>query len=400
MTTSRKQELLRKPGQSQRATFLELFFDLVFVFALTRVSQRLVEDFTSERRIVLPEAGQTLLVLLAIWLIWAFTAGTTDVYNPERPEIQLLVVLSMFGALVMAVAVPEAFGSRAAVFASAYLAIRLTQAFLLVLALRGHQAQRRAARVLLWLALSTTPWIAGAFFADGPARGLLWTLALGSDYVGASLGHPFPWLGRSPTSEWAYRGEHLGERYQQFFIIALGDQLLTIGATVSGTGFDRGRAAAFVVAFATTALLWRIYIYRAGGLFAAAITGAPDPGRVARSGSFGHLIMVTGIVATAVGEQLVIEHPLGHQDPAWIAVLLGGPALFLAGRATFEYAVFARVSRSRVIGLLVLAAISPVMVLVPPLPVAIAAALVLAWVAGSDAAHARGRPPEPASPHR
>jgi low temperature requirement protein LtrA len=400
MTRSQARELLRRPGHPQRATFLELFFDLVFVFALTRISQRLVEDFTSERRIVVPEAGQTLLLLLAIWLIWAFTAGTTDVYNPERPEIQLLVVLSMFGGLVMGVALPEAFGTRAVLFAGAYLAVRLSQALLLVFALRGHEAQRGAARPLFWLALSATPWIAGALIADGPARGVLWTVALGLDYVGANLGHPAPGLGRAPSSEWAFRGEHLGERYQQFFIIALGDQLLVIGGTVSGAGFDGGRTAAFVVAFATMALLWRIYIYRAGGLFSAAIIGAPDPGRVAQAGSLGHLIMVAGIVAIAVGDQLVIEHAFGPYDPAWVSVILGGPALFLAGRATFEYAVFARVSASRVIGLLVLAAISPVMVLVPPLPVAVAAALVLAGVAVSDAARTRGRPPEPASPLR
>jgi low temperature requirement protein LtrA len=400
MTMSGSAGLMRRPGQRQRATFLELFFDLVYVFALTRISQRLVEDFTSERRIVLSEAGQSLLLLLTIWLIWAFTAGITDVYNPERPEIQLLVVTSMFGSLVMGIALPEAFGERAALFATTYLAVRVSQGLFLVLALRGHEAQRRAVRPLFWSALSAGPWIVGAFFADGPARGVLWTLALAVDYTGATLGHPAPWLGRAPTSEWTFRGEHLAERYQQFFIIALGELILIVGGTFSGGRFDSGRTAAFVVAFTTMALLWRIYIYRAGELFASAIAAAPDPGRVARSASYAHLIMVTGIVAIAVGDELVIEHPTGHQDPAWILVIIGGPALFLVGRSVFEYAVFARVSRSRVIGLLVLAALAPVMVTVPPLSVAVAAAIVLAGVAVSDAARTRGRPPEPSSPFR
>jgi low temperature requirement protein LtrA len=400
MTTTGAANLLRRPEQPQRATFLELFFDLVFIFALTRVSERLVEDLTSERRIVLSEAGQTLLLLLAIWLIWAFTAGITDLYDPRRPEIQLLVVGSMFGSLVMAVALPEAFGDRADVFASAYVAVRVSQVVLLVLALRGHEPQRRAARPLFWFALSAGPWLAGAFVAEGPARGALWTLALAVDYAGASLGHPVPWLARSPSSEWTFRGEHLAERYQQFFIIALGEQMIVIGGTFSSGGFDHARTAAFVVAFAAMALLWRIYIHRAGGVFPAAVATAPDPGRLARMASFAHLLMVAGIVAIAVGDELVIEHALEHQDPVWISVIIGGPALFLAGRAIFEYAVFRRVSRSRVIGVLVLVAMSPVMVLVPPLPAAIAAALVLAGVAVSDAARGRGRPPEPPSPLR
>ena len=125
---------------------------------------------------------------------------------------------------------------------------------------------------------------------------------------------------------------------------------------------------------------------------------APDPFRVGLSAVYSHLVMVAGVVVTAVGYELVIGHPFGHTQPAWIAVILGGPALFLAGRALFEYAVFARVSWDRPIGVLVLAALAPAMLLVPPLLVAIAATTVLAGVAVSDAARARGRPPEPPSP--
>jgi low temperature requirement protein LtrA len=173
-----------------------------------------------------------------------------------------------------------------------------------------------------------------------------------------------------------------------------------MGFAFSGGGFETGRTAAFVVSFATTVLLWRIYIYRAGELLPAAIAAARDPGRLARSASFAHLLMVAGVVAIAVGYELVITHPFGHTDTAWIAVILGGPALFLVGRAIFEHAVFARVSRSRLIGLVVLTAIAPAMVLVPPLVVAVAAALVLVGIAVTDAARARGRPPEPPSTPR
>ncbi|MGC5017144.1 low temperature requirement protein A [Micromonospora sp. DT47] len=152
------------------------------------------------------------------------------------------------------------------------------------------------------------------------------------------------------------------------------------------------------MSIATAVLLWRTYIYRAGELSAAAVAAAPDPARLALSTSSAHLVMVAGIVVTAVGDELVIEHPLGHRQPAWIAVILDGSALFLAGRAGFEYAVFARVSRDRLIGVLVLAALTPAMLLVPPLLAAIAATAVLIGIAVSEAARARGHPPEPPPP--
>ncbi|MBQ0893997.1 low temperature requirement protein A [Micromonospora sp. U56] len=390
---------MRKPGQPQRPTFLDLFFDLVFVFALTRVSQRLLTDITSQRRVVLTEVGQTLVVLLALLIVWFVTAWVTDLYDPTRPEIQLVVVGTMFGALVMAVAVPEAFGARALGFAGVYVAIHIGRQLVLVPALRGHKAQRRSAGVLLWFAVSAVPWIVGTTFPESPTRGVLWTLAIAIDLAGAMLLWPTPWVRRT-ASQWPVVAEYLSERYRQFLVIALGELILVTGITYSTKYLPGGHAAAFGVAFATTALLWRIYMYRAGDLLPDAIAVAPDPRQLVRRAILAHLLMVIGIVAVAVGYELVIEHPFGRTDSAWIGVILGGPVLFLAGRALFEYAVFARVSRSRLIGALVLAGISPAMILLPPLAVAITAAVVLAGIATSDGLRAKGRPPEPPSPPR
>jgi low temperature requirement protein LtrA len=393
MTTGRAAALLREPGEPQRATFLELFFDLAFVFALTRLSQGLLEG--------LDWSGgfQTLVLLLAVWWVWSLTAGITDLFDPQRPGIRLMVIATMLGSLVMAAALPEAFGDRGLVFAGAYVAIHVGRGLFLMLALRGHELQRTAGRLLFWFGVSAVPWIAGAL-AHGTARGALWTLAVAVDYTAGRLRYPTPKLGRAPTSEWPIVAEHIAERYRQFFIIALGELILITGLAYSGSGFKTDRTAAFVVSFVGTVLLWQIYIFRAGELLAAAITASPNPIRLNLSAAYAHLVIVAGVVVTAVGDELVIDHPLGHTQPAWIAVILGGPALFLAGRALFEYAVFARVSPSRVIGVLVLAAIAPAMLLVPPLVVAIAAVFVLAGIAASDAARARGRPPEQPSPPR
>ncbi|PWU51356.1 low temperature requirement protein A [Micromonospora globispora] len=388
--TSGAAGLLRRP-EEPRATYLELFFDLVFVFALARLSQGLLDQLTWS------DAFQTLVLLLALWTVWTHTAGLTERLNPHQPLIELLVIATMFGTLLMAAAAPEAFGEHGLVFAGLYVATQIGRSAAAVLLLRGHEARGAFARPLFWNCVSAVPWIAGAVAHD-TARAVLWALAVTVEYGALIFGFPTPRLGRARAAEFAISAPHLAERYRQLFIIALGELILVTGFTFSRGRFEPDRIAAVVVAFTTTALLWRIYIHRAGRLLAEAIAAAPDPFRAVIPANYANLLMVAGIVAIAVGDELVIDHPLGHTPPAWITVILGGPALFLAGRGMFEYTVFGRISRSRPIGVLVLAAISPAAFYLPPLLVAIAPALVLAGIAISDAARARGRPPEPPSP--
>jgi low temperature requirement protein LtrA len=397
MARSRAGELLRKPEQPARAGFLELFFDLVFVFAFTRVSQQVLVALTSHRQVLLTDAGKALLLLLAFLMVWFATAWITDLYDSRRLEIQLVVAGSMFGSLLMAVALPGAFGSGGLAFAIAYVAIHIGRGLVLVPALWGHEAQRRAAGVLLWFAVSAVPWIVGAILHGSP-RWALWTVAIAIEYTGAMLLYPAPWTG--PTrSGWPVVAEYLSERYRQFFIIALGELILVAGVDYSSKnhGAIGGPSSAFVVSFAITVLLWRIYTYRAGELLPTAIAAAPNPGRTVRRALIAHLLMVVGVIANSAGYGLVIEHPLGHTEPVWVAVILGGPALFIVGRAGFERVVFNRVSRDRVIGLLVLVALAPVMPFVVPLAVASTAMAVLAGIAIADAASGRGRPADVAS---
>ena len=389
--TSSVPALVRKPGGPQQATFLELFFDLVFVLALTQLSRGLIQHLSWSG------AFQTLVLLLAVWWVWVHTAGFGDIFDPQRPPIQLVVTACMLGGLVMAAVAPEAFGGRGPVFAGAYVAIQLGRSVFVVLVRPGREVRRLYTRQLVWFGVSALPWVAGALTQDS-ARAALWTLAVVVDSMALSLRYPTPGLGRASASEFAISGGHLAERYRQFFIIALGELILVTGLAFGVSGLGADRSAALVVSFATTVLLWRIYIYRAGELLGTAIGAARDPLRVGLPMVFSHLVMVAGVVVTAVGQELVITHPLEHTRPAWTAVILGGPALFLAGRAFFEYATFARVSRDRPIGLLALAAAAPVTLLLPPLLAATAATAVLAAIAIADAARARRRPPEPPSP--
>ncbi|MBM0229904.1 low temperature requirement protein A, partial [Micromonospora sp. ATA51] len=169
---------------------------------------------------------------------------------------------------------------------------------------------------------SAVPWIVGAVVHDD-ARGVLWTAALIIDYVAARLGWPLPGRGRSPASSWTVTGEHLAERYQQFIIIALGEMIIISGFGFSMSEFAGAQWVAFAITFSSTVLLWRIYFYRAGTVLVEAVAGSARPGRLAESATYTHLVMVAGIVAAAVGYEIVIAHPGGHTDPAWLTVIVG-----------------------------------------------------------------------------
>ncbi|KAB1921341.1 low temperature requirement protein A, partial [Micromonospora sp. ALFpr18c] len=205
-----------------------------------------------------------------------------------------------------------------------------------------------------------------------------------------------------PTpGQWPVLAEYLSERYRQFFIIALGELILATGSAYSDASFrSGGAAAALSVSFITTVLLFRVYLFKAGQLLPEAINASSDPARLVREAFLAHVLMVAGIVAVAIGYELVIKHPWGRTEAAWVLVILGGPILFLVGRALAEYAVFARVSRSRLIGALALVAAAPAMTHLPPLAVAGTAVLVLACIATSDTLRAKGKPPERPSPPR
>jgi low temperature requirement protein LtrA len=390
--TTDRFDVLRRPDQAHTG-FLELFFDLVFVLAFFRLSQQMLEHLTWGG------ALQTLALLFAMLHVWLSTARFLDAFDPRHPLVQLLTMPIMLGTLVLAAATSQAYGRYGLLFAGIYLTIRLGGLAIVVHFLRGHEAQPSAMRILVWVGLTTVPWIAGALVPGLPRAGL-WLAAGLLEYMGIGLGFPVPRLGRHGARrfELVVSAEHTAERYQQFFIIVLGEPILVTGLVFASGPFGASRSAATFVAFATTALLWRIYIHRAGSLLADAIAAGPDLRRVAVLTIYAQTLMAAGIVTIAVSDELVIAHPLGHAHTAWIAVILGGPALFLAGRATFEYAVFARVSLPRVIAVLALLALTPAVWPAPPLAAATAAAIVLAGVAVADGIRARRLPSQVPSP--
>ncbi|MFF0658019.1 low temperature requirement protein A [Micromonospora tulbaghiae] len=400
MRTAEPAALRSSGGGPDRATFLELFFDLVYVFALTRISARAFEDLVLEGGqtgwSAVTGGGKTLLLLLALWGVWQGTAWTTSRYDPHHLWLQVIVITALISAMVMGVAIPRAFSHSGLLFATAYVVAQVTRPAILVLVLHKQQYRRLKLRMLITFCATGVLWLTGALLPVN-ARVVLWSTALLLEYLAARFGWPVPGLGRSTVSRWDIQGEHLAERYQQIFLVALGETILLAGLSFTRSPTSPGMVTAFAVALATSVLLWRIYVQRAGQILGEAVTRAAHPATIGRSAADTHLVMVIGVVATAIGYELVIEHPAGHNELPWLAVILGGPALFLAGRARFEYEVFGRVSPSRLVGIAALLLPVPLLVRLAPLVAAALAAVVLTAVAVADARRAWGRPPEQAA---
>ncbi|WP_203916178.1 low temperature requirement protein A [Rugosimonospora africana] len=361
------------------ATFLELFFDLAYIFAFTQLSDYLIGNLDWAG------AGRTLLLLLPLWWVWTTTAWVTDTYDPDRSTVQLHVILVMVGILIMAVSVPHAYDRTRWVFAGAYVAVQVGAASYYTFINRHNRFRGPNLRALFWGCLSAVPWLAGSFLFGGVGEAL-WAFAAAVDYAAPKLRWPTPWIGRLKREDFQPTGEHVSERYRQFFIISLGETILTSGLALSHNSFSVARTGAFLIAFATTALVARIYIYRAGSMLEAVIKQAPEPLRPGQRAAFAHLLMVAGVVLIAAGDEIAIAHPMHHPRATWAALILSGPALFLAGRAGLDQTVFARVSWSRVAGLIALAVVSPAMLFAPPLAAAAAGTLTLLGVVLSNVA--------------
>jgi low temperature requirement protein LtrA len=396
---SSAESLFRKPDEPPAPTFLELLFDLVFVFAFGRVSDQLAAGLNSPGRTI-DEFGKALLILLALLMVWFATAWLTDLYDPHRPEIQFVIGGAMFGIMLMALALPRAFGSYGLTFAVVYVGIHAIRYLVLLIALRGHPAQRRAAGGAFWFAASGAAWIVGAFLHD-LQRGVLWTLAVVIAYTGALLLWPAPWAVHL-RPRWPVAPAYIAGRYRQFFIIALGELLLTAGLTYAGFLRTAGSRWAFVVSFATVVVLWRMYTYPVGERLPAVIAAAPHPDRYVARTLIAHTFMVAAVVDIAAGYEFVIRRPEVHTSLDWVLVIIGGPALFIVGQAILQPATFVRISRVRLTGLLVLVALAPVMFFVPLLVTAVTAATVLAGITIADAAVGRRHPANapPAQPRQ
>jgi len=376
-----KRNLLRsRDGQrEERVGFIELFFDLVFVFAVTQVSHAII---LHPNPVGFVQAG---MLFLAIWWVWVDTAWVTNWLDVRHVPVRLLLFALMGTGMVMAISLPDAFGPRGMVFAITYLAMQLGRHLFMLLALRLHSRDNflNFVRIMIWSLVEAPFWIAGAMSEDVATRMALWGIALLIVSAGPVAYFWVPGLGRTETRTWDVDGHHFSERAGLFIIIALGESVLLTGAAFGETDWSAASIAAFASAFIGTVAMWWLYFDVGAERAARRLARDKDPGRMARLAyTYFHIPIVAGIIVTAASDEMALEHPGGHAGAAAIAALLGGPALYLFGNLIFKRTSARHFPLSHIVGLGVLAAILPFAHLFSPLQLSLAAAATLVLVAG------------------
>jgi low temperature requirement protein LtrA len=336
------------PNQHGRVTYAELFFDLVFVFAVTQISHALLGRFTPLG------ALQTTLLLLAVWWVWVYTAWVTNWLNPELTPVRVLLFALMFGGLVLSTSIPKAFESRGMWFAVAFAAMQVGRTTFLVASVPPDRPAVRmnAIRILIWLSMSAMFWIAGGI-AEGYQRLALWTMALGIEYISASVRFWIPKCGASSYEDWTVEGGHMAERCAGFIIIALGESIVVTGATFAGLAWTTETVSAFMSAFIGALAMWWIYFHKGAEAGSELISKSSEPGRLARLAyTYLHLPIVAGIILSAVADEVVLQHPGGQSDLRTVLSATGGPLLFLLGTILFKHTIRGWLQLSHGIGII------------------------------------------------
>jgi low temperature requirement protein LtrA len=367
-------------GASQRASTLELFYDLVFVFAITQVSHLLLEHLTW--------AGvlQSLIVLLAVYWSWNYTTWTTNELDTETVPVRLLLLALMLISLLMSVAIPQAFEAHALLFAGSYVAIQVGRHSFLTFAAAdsGTIERERAGSILTWFVVVGVLWVAGALL-DGPERVVLWLVALALDYCAPLVTYWVPGRRRLPPATWNVGTEHFAERFGLFIILALGESIVITGATTSELDLDAARVIAFVMAFLGAAAIWWLYFTSVSTIGEHYLEVSENRTILARDAyTYLHVVFVAGIILSAVGDELVIAHPTEILPPYEVAAVAAGPAVYLFAQTLFGYRLTGLVYKTKLFGALACVVVGFVGLLVPALALAVLLIVVLVAVIGSS----------------
>jgi low temperature requirement protein LtrA len=371
----------RAPGAERVVTPLELFFDLVYVFAVGQLSHHLLEH------VDLRTGAETAIMALAVVYAWYMVAWGANWLDPDRLPVRLLLVGLMFASLLMSTAIPDAFDGRAWLFVTGYLLIQLGRSLFLIIALRGRALGEHFVNDLVWEVLIGGLWIAGAM-SDGDARLALWGTAVLATHAGAWALHWLPGRGRAiDLSHTEIAGGHLVERFRLFFILALGETVLTMGTAFTDEPFELERLLALAVGFSGTVALWWCYFHRAERIGLELAERAEDAGAVGWWGTWTVTLMVLALIGIAVGDELAIAHPGDDATLGFTLLTFGGPALFLLAQVFFLREALGHVPRSRPVGLVALAILA---VATAPLTLIVgiaASTAVLVAVAVADTLH-------------
>ncbi len=365
----------------KRVEPLELFFDLVFVFALTQVTARMADDATWAG------LGRGLLILAAVWWAWAAYAWLTNEADPARASVRLVTFAALIAMLVASLAIPGAFEDDALVFALAYLVVRVLHVALFAAA-SDAVSVRAAARALAPTAIGAPALLVAASAFDGAAQTAIWLLALALDYAGGAL---------RGIDGWRLSPGHFAERHGLIVIIALGESIVAIGIGAAGLALTPALLAAASLGAVIAACLWWLYFDAALERVEQRLHALGGRARnvLARDGfSFLHLPLVAGIVLFALGMKKTLAHVEDPLGAVGAAALCGGVALYLAADAAFRARGAGERVTGRLVGAAAALALTPVAATVPALA---AVALLAAGTVALVAAQAVDRRPRGAA---
>src|SRR5215218_3833158 len=302
--------------REQRVTPLELFFDLVFVYAITQVTLLMSDDPTWHG------VGRGLLVLAALWWAWTGYAWLTNTLEPEEGVVRAGMFAAMAALLAVALAVPDAFDADAVLFGVAYLIVRLLHLQLYAMAAKSDPDLLQAVlRMVAPAALAPAIILVAGFF-DGRAQVALWVIALAIDYLGVVIGR---------GQGWRVSPAHFAERHGLIVIIALGETIVAIGIGAAGVSLTPSIVAAAVLGIVVVAALWWAYfdVYAVSAQRQLSEASGAARARLARDYySFLHLPMIAGIVLFALGLKKTIEQVGDPLATVPAVALCGGLSLY------------------------------------------------------------------------
>jgi low temperature requirement protein LtrA len=341
--------------EEQRVTPLELFFDLVFVFAFTQVTTFMSNEPTWVGLF------RGLLILAALWWAWAAYAWLTNTLNPEEGEVRIGVFVVIGAMLICALAVPDAFGAHGVLFGVAYFVVRAMHIALYALAAK-HAGDRDLLGAVLRMLPSSTisaTLIVGAGFLEGYARIAFWAAALAIDYLGVLIGR---------GGGWRVSPHHFAERHGLIVIIAIGESIVAVGLGAAGVPLSAGVITAALFGITLAAALWWTYfdwVSIVSERVLGQATGAARASLARDMYSYLHLPMVAGIVLFALAMKKSLEHYDDPLETVPAAALCGGLAIYMLAHVLSRYRISGSIGHGRPVAFVVLLALFPLVVEVP-----------------------------------
>ncbi len=350
MTDSEFPQSEEEVEEEYRVTSLELFFDLVFVFALTQVTNLVAEDLTAIGLL------RGLAVLMAVWWAWAGYAWLTNSVPIEDDDRARLVMFGAMSAmLVLALAIPHAFGNDGLLFGFSYLIVTVLFLVLYAVSTRSDPDMNRAVLRLAPGVLFAPVLVAVAgFFDAGPVRAALWVVALAVTFLAPIV---------SGTSGWRVRPTHFAERHGLIVIIALGESLVALGLAASGKELAGPDILAATLGVLLLGCLWWLYfdvVSLAAERRLHEVTGQERNALARDSYSYIHLVMVVGIVMIALGLKKVLAYGSEPLSVIPAVTLFGGVSMYLIGHVAFRWRNLHTLNVQRLVVAILLAALIPV----------------------------------------